>query len=111
MLLTLVDPNIVWGRETVDELRATHGNHVQHLSVRPSICGATSLRMPKFSRVRQRSRNSKVAGEKETISRGLYGHVCYPPNNEAKKELAFRKDLLELKAQVEAGKTEFTDSA
>jgi hypothetical protein len=38
-------------------------------------------------------------------------HVFYSPDNEAKKELAFRKDLLELKAQIEGGKTEFTKSA
>jgi hypothetical protein len=51
-----------------------------------------------------------VAGEKETISRRLYVHVYYSPDNEAKKELAFRRDLLELKAHVEAGYAEFTES-
>jgi hypothetical protein len=67
--------------------------------------------MHQFSRARQRSRNGKVAGEKETISRRLYVHVYYSPDNEAKKELAFRKNLLELKAQIEGGQTEFTESA
>lgn len=109
--LTLVDPNIVWVRETVDALRATLAGMASTCPFDPSICGATSLRTHHFSRVRQRSRNGKVAGEKETITRRLYVHVYYSADNEAKKELAFRKDLLELKAQVEAGRTEFTKSA
>jgi site-specific recombinase XerD len=67
--------------------------------------------MHQFTRVRQRSRNDNAAGEKETILRRLYVHVYYSPDNEAKKELAFRKDLLELKAQVEEGNNEFTDAA
>ena len=109
--LTLVDPNIVWLRETIDELRATLATMSSTCPFDPSICGATSLRMHQFTRVRQRSRNGKAAGEKETISRRLYVHVFYSPDNEAKKELAFRKDLLELKAQVEEGNNEFTDAA
>ena len=109
--LTLVDPNIVWVRETVDELRATIAGMSSTCPFDPSICGATSLRMDKFTRVRQRSRNGKAAGEKEIILRRLYVHVYYSPDNEAKKELAFRRDLLELKAQVEEGKIEFTESA
>lgn len=109
--LTLVDPNIVWVRETVDELRSAISGMSSTCPFDPSICGATSLRMHKFDRMRQRSRNGKAAGEKETITRRLYVHVYYSPDNEAKKELAFRKDLLELKAQVEEGTTEFTESA
>ena len=108
--LTLVDPNIIWVRETVDELRATLATMSSTCPFDPTICGATSLRMHQFSRIRQRSRNGKVAGEKETITRRLYVHVYYSPDNEAKKEFAFRKDLLELKAQVEEGKNEFTDA-
>ena len=38
-------------------------------------------------------------------------HVCHSPDNEAKKELAFRKDLFDLKAQIEGGQTVFTESA
>jgi transposase len=109
--LTLVDPNISWVRETVDELRAKIAGMSSTCPFDPTICGATSRRMHQFSRVRRRSRNGKVAGEKETISKRLYVHVFYSPDNEAKKELAFRKDLFELKAQVEEGQTEFTDSA
>ena len=109
--LTLVDPKIVWVRETVDALRATLSGMSSTCQFDPSICGATSLRMHQFNRVRQRARNGKVAGVKETITRRLYVHVYYSPDNEAKKELAFRKDLLELKAQIEGGKTEFTKAA
>ncbi|MFV0439014.1 MAG: transposase, partial [Desulfopila sp.] len=109
--LTLADPNIVWVRETVDALRATLAGMSSTCPFDTSICGATSPRMHQFNRIRQRSGNGKVAGENETITRRLYVHVFYSPDNEAKKELAFRKDLLELKAQIEGGKTEFTKSA
>ena len=109
--LTLVDPNIIWVREMIDELRTTIEGMSSTCPFDPSICGATSRKMHQFSRVRQRSRNGKAAGEKETISRRLYVHVFYSPDNEAKKELTFRKDLLELKAQIEEGKDEFTESA
>jgi hypothetical protein len=109
--LTLVDPKSVWVRETVDELRDTLAAMSSTCPFDPSICGATSRRMHQFSRVRQRSRNGKVAGDKDTISRRLYVHVFYSPDNDAKKALAFRKELLELKAQIEGGITEFTESA
>jgi transposase len=109
--LTLVDPNIVWVRKTVDALRETLASMSSTCPFDPTVCGATTTRTHEFSRVRQRSRNGKVAGEKETFSRRLYVHVFYSPDNEAKKELAFRKDLLELKSQVEDGVAEFTKSA
>jgi len=43
--------------------------------------------------------------------RRLYVHVFYSRDNDSKKEVAFRKELLELKAQVENGVEEFTKSA
>jgi hypothetical protein len=63
--------------------------------------------MHEFSRVRQRS----YKGKKETFLRRLYVHVFYSPDNGAKKELVFRKKLLELKTQIEDGVAEFTKSA
>ena len=108
--LTLVDPNIVWVRETVDALRTELAGMSSTCPFDPSICGATSVRMHQFVRVRQRSRSGKVASEKESILRRMYIHVYYSPDNEAKKELAFRKNLLELKTQIEDGKNEFTKS-
>lgn len=109
--LTLVDPNVVWVRKTVDALRDTLASMSSTCPFDLSVCGATATRTHEFSRVRQRSRNGKVVGEKETFSRRLYVHVFYSPDNEAKRELVFRKDLLELKAQVESGVAEFTKSA
>lgn len=109
--LTLADPNITWIRETVDELRPELELMSSTCPFDPTICGATSLRMHKFKQLRQRSRNGKTAGEMEDITRRLYVHVFYSPDNKAKKEIAFRMDLLNLKAQVETGKNEFTDSA
>jgi len=75
--LTLVDPNIVWVRDTIDALRATLAEISSTCPFDQSICGATSLRMHQFSRKRQRSSNGKIAGEKETIPRRLYVHVYY----------------------------------
>jgi len=109
--LALVDPDVVWVRKTVDALRETLASMSSTCPFDPSVCGATTTRTHEFSRERQRSRNGKVAGEKETFSRRLYVHVFYSPDNDAKKELVFRKDLLELKAQVEGGVVEFTKSA
>lgn len=109
--LTLVDPDITWVRESVDALRETLASLSSTCPFDPSVCGATTVRMHEFSRVRQRSRNGSESGENEVFSRRLYVHVFYSPDNGAKKELAFRKDLLELKAQMEDGETEFTNSA
>ena len=109
--LTLVDPDVTWVRETVDALRDTLAGMSSTCPVDPSVCGATTIRMHEFSRVRQRSRNGKASGEKEIFSRRLYVYVFHSPDNGTKKDIAFRKDLLELKAQMESGVTEFTNSA
>lgn len=109
--LTLADTNITWIRESIDALRSTIAGISSTCPFDPTVCGATKVRMHEFTRVRRRSRNGKIAGEKEKFTRRLYVHVYYSPENEAKKELAFRKDLLKLKAQVEGGTAEFTKSA
>ncbi len=109
--LTLVDPDVTWVRKTVDGLRETLAGMSSTCPFDPSVCGTTTTRMHEFSRARQRSRDGRVSGEEEVFSRRLYVHVFHSPDNGAKKELAFRKDLLELKAQVEDGVAEFTNCA
>ena len=109
--LTLVDPDVTWVRETVDELRETLAGMASTYPFDPTVCGASTSRMHTFSKVRQRSRNDKSAGLKETFQRRLYVHIYYSFGNEAKKELAFRRDLLELKAQIEEGITDFMPAA
>ena len=109
--LTLVDPDITWVREAVDALREQLSGMSSTCPFDPSVCGATTSRIHEFSRMRRRSRIGKASGEKETFSRRLYVHVFHSPDNGAKKELAFRKDLIELKTQMEDGVTEFTKSA
>jgi len=109
--LTLIDSDIVWVREIIDKLREKLASISSTCPFDPSICGATSLKMHKFTHKQQRSCNDKIIDEKETFVRRLYVHVYYSAGNEAKKELAFRKDLLELKAQLENGATEFTKLA
>lgn len=109
--LTLVDPDVTWVRETVEVLREQLASMSSTCPFDPSICGATASRMHTFSQLRQRSRNGKISGEMDTFTRRLYVHVFHSPDNAAKKELAFRKDLLELKAQMESGVSEFTPTA
>ena len=109
--LTLADANVTWVRETVDALRETLAGMTSTCPFDPSFCGATAIRTHEFGRVRQRSRNGKLGGENETFVRRLYVHVFYSPNSDTKKQLAFRKELLELEAQVEDGVEEFTKSA
>ena len=109
--LTLADPNVTWVREAVDALRETLASMSSTCPFDPSVCGATAMRTHEFRQVRQRARNGKLAGEEETFLRRLYVHVFYSPDNDTRKQLAFRKDLLELKAQVEDGVAEFTKSA
>jgi len=109
--LTLVNTNITWVREAIDELRETIAGMSRTCPFDPTVCGATTTRMHDFIWERKRARNGKAVGESEIFTRRLYVHVFYSPDNEAKKELSFRKDLLELKAQVEAGNSDFTKSA
>lgn len=109
--LTLVDPNITWVRQTIDSLREELAGMSSTCPFDPSVCGATMTRMHEFNRTRQRNRNGKSAREEEMFSRRLYVHVFYSFDNDAKKELNFRKELLELKALLEEGMTELTTSA
>jgi len=109
--LTLADSNVTWVRQSMDALREQLAGMSSTCPFDPSLSGATLMRMHEFGRVRQRSRNGKQSGEEETFVRRLYVHVFYSPDNDTKKQLAFRKDLFELKAQVEEGVKEFTTSA
>lgn len=109
--LTLVNTNITWVRKVIDSIHDNLAGISSTCPFDPSVCGATATIMHEFSRERLRSRNGRVAGEKETFSRRLYVHVFYSPDNAAKREVTFRKDLLELKAQIEAGATEFSKFA
>jgi transposase len=109
--LTLADPNVVWVREAVEALRGALASMSSTCPFDPSVCGATTTMTHKFTRERQRARDGKAVGGKETFTRRLHVHVFHSHDNDAKKELAFRKELLELKAQVEGGVAEFTRSA
>lgn len=109
--LTLVDPDVVWVRESVDELRGALAGMAAICPFDLTVSGATTTRMHEFSKRRQRSRGGKASGELETFTRRLYVHVFYSHDNEGKREVAFRKELFELKAQLENGVTEFTKSA
>ncbi len=109
--LSLASLNVIWVREAVDSLREALADMSSTCPFDPAVCGATTLKMHEFSRIRQRSRKGKLAGERETFVRRLYIHVYYSPEKEAKSELLFRRDLLDLKTQVEEGASEFTKSA
>ena len=109
--LSLVDLRVAWVREIVDALRDKLAGMSSTCPFDPSVCGATTPKMHKFTRVRQRSSKGNCAGEEETFSRRLYVHVYYCADKQAKRELAFRKELIDLKTQVEEGTAEFTKPA
>lgn len=109
--LTLADPNVTWVRQSVDALREELAGMSSTCPFDPSVSGATLMRIHEFHRLRQRSHSGKFGGDEEAFARRLYVHVFYSPDNDTKKQLAFRKDLFELKAQVEEGVVDFTTSA
>jgi len=75
-----------------------------------TICGATIMRTNTFKKKKLRTRNDKAAGEIEEFSKRFYIHVFYSPDNQTRKELAFIKELLELKSQLEKGDNEIKSS-
>ena len=109
--LTLTDPDIKWVRESVDSLRDEIASMSSTCPFDTTVCGATLMRSHKFQRIRQRRRDEKEAGETEDFIKRIYVHVFFSPDNEAKKELVFRRSILDLKSQLEQGVTEFTQSA
>lgn len=109
--LTLVDPDVIWVREAVDELRSALAGMTAICPFDLNISGATTTKMHEFSRKRLRTRGDKSSGDLDVFTRRLYVHVFYSHDNEGKKEVAFKKKLLELKAQLEGGVTEFSKSA
>jgi len=109
--MTLADPDISWIRDEIDSLREPLEKLSSACPFDINISGASTTRMQKFERIRQRAHNGKSKGDKEIFSRRLYVHVFYSPNNTNKYDAAFRKKKFELKAQIEEGETEFTEQA
>ena len=109
--LMLVDPEVKWVRKIIDSLRSevSMASHICPFDIK--MRGASASVMHEFSYTRKRSRNGVSAGEEEHFSRRLYVHVFFSQDNAGKKQAAFDKSLLELKARLEEGKDDFTDSA
>lgn len=109
--LTLVDPDVKWVRQIIDEQRDTVAltSHICPFDI--NIRGASTSVMHTFEYKRQRSRGTVAAGEVETFAKRLYVHVFYSQHNMGKKSVAFDESILKLKEQIEAGETDFTQSA
>ena len=109
--LTLVDTDLSLGREAVDALRG-------ELDAMGAVCpfdfqvsGAAMAVEHAFGFTRQRTRGGVGAGETETFTRRLHLYAFKSSALWERHELSFRQRLLELKAQVEDGVTEFTEAA
>ncbi|MBN2266827.1 MAG: transposase [Candidatus Babeliaceae bacterium] len=109
--LTIMDASSVWIRKEIDKLT---DDLKQMSAVCPFdnfISGAGSTVMHTFKWQRRRNRGDKTAGEFETFTRRLHVYVFQSPERKIQREFAFKKDLMELKRQVEEGQTEFTTAA
>ncbi len=109
--LTLMDAGSIWIRKEIDNLA---GKLKQMSAVCPfdnTISGAASTVMHTFKWQRRRARGDKAAGEVETFTRRLHVYVFQSPERKVQREIAFKKELFELKRLVEAGQAEFTKAA
>ena len=109
--LTIMDADVAWIRKEIDSAKS-------RLDLMSAVCpfdhriaGTGVTVMHDFSRMRRRNRGEKQAGEVEHFIRRLYVYVFKSAERGLKRELNFRENLLELKGQLEEGRTEFTKSA
>lgn len=109
--LTLVDSDIKWVRNAIEQAKPTIGNLQNNCPFDHNIFGTTVSIKHEFSQERKYSTSKGKAGEKEVFQRKLYVHVFYSANNYARQEANFCEDLLALKVQLEKGVTDFTKSA
>jgi len=102
--LTLVDTDVKWVRETIDELQDALDGADGVCPFDPDVCGATKTReRHELVRTRRRTRAGGAAPEEETLVRRLYVHVFRSPDVRAKKESAFNRRLYEVKTLLEQG--------
>ena len=101
--LTLVDTDVKWVRETVDELQDELDGAEGVCPFDTDVCGATLMREHVFSKTRKRGRGGKAAGAEERFTKRLYVHVFRSPDVRCKRESAFQRRLFKMKEQLESG--------
>lgn len=113
--ITLVKTNLKWVKNVLDA-------KVEEFYTEKSICpfdvsthGIVVMQMKDFSLPRKYASTKKglSAGDEETFRRRIYLHLYFNPVRKAEQDIAFDKDLFELKHMVEDGKSdnELTDCA
>ena len=109
--LTIMDAGVVWIRNVIDDLAEPMKSLSAICPFDHAIRGAGTSVMHPFTHKRERSRGGIAAGETEEFSRRLYVGIFHSPERGLQREFEFINTLLELKRQVEAGETEFTQAA
>jgi len=109
--LTLLDTDVLVARNAVDALRGQLDAMGAVCPFDYNVSGAMMTAMHDFSFRRLRSRGGVAAGETETFTRRFYLYAFKSSELWGKHEAVFRQKLMELKKQIEAGVTGFTDAA
>ena len=109
--LTLIDTDVSMARKAIDTLKNELNTMGAVCPFDYAVSGARTSIMHEFSFRRVRSRGGIAAGEMENFSRRLYFYAFKSSELWEKHEASFRKNMMELKNQVESGVTEFTEAA
>ena len=109
--LTRISKSISWIKSEID----AHRNELFTLNaIKPGEThthGISLMINKELSWVRQRSRNGVLKGEAEKKTARLYLYIFLDRNRVAEEENAMVRKLMELRAQVESGETEFKPDA
>jgi transposase len=109
--LTLIDSGVNLARNVIDELRDKLEDMAAGCPFDLNISGASVMKMQTFKWKRKREGSGKKAGDTETMERRLYFYVFHSEELANQHRLNFKKQLNELRCQLEEGATEFTDAA
>lgn len=105
--LTRISKSISWIKSEID----AHRNELFTLNaIKPGEThthGISLMINKELSWVRQRSRNGVLKGEAEKKTARLYLYIFLDRNRVAEEENAMVRKLMELRAQIESGETEF----
>ena len=109
--LTIMDADVAWIRKEIDSVKNQLGLMSAVCPFDHHIAGTGVTVMHDFTRRRRRNHGEKQAGDIEHFTRRLYVYVFKSAERGLRRERDFRENLLELKRQLEDGRTEFTKSA
>lgn len=109
--LTRIECSSQWIRKIIDESKEDFTTLASLCPFDNNIHGIKTMIQKDLVWERKRGRGQKPAGAEEIISKRLYLYIFHNRNRVIQDEQALEKTILELKAQVEADETEFTDKA